>query len=615
MEHVLTSSETLASALVTGINTAMARLIDIWDSIGIMEESRIERMQTVKKYIEDLLNDMITEEDALRHRIKTNIITSQKQLDDLCLEMQLEPYKLEENLTVLQMEKNLRWRLETLQQEKNDRLKELSNMRQQDEELCTELCATPFYIPTGSLPSCEQLQALKEHIQTLAEEKKSRVKVFSALRQDIKCMMEEMGHDPETSLEKDSVCNDADIFLLTKENIKALQLLLTQLEVKRESLLSTRDKLKDRAMSLWNRLDCPEKDGIGFPVDPQGSISNDISRWQREVQRLEELQKSMLEDVIVKVRQELLLLWDVCKFGPRQKEAFEPHFSDDSYTEELLLLHESELVKVKDCYERNRPLLEALEKWEKNWVLFQDFEKKASDPSRFSNRGGALLRESKERTKVQKMLPKLEEELRSGIDAWEKKQGTAFLVHGQRVMEYIAAQKEEYRLQKDKEKLERMTKKTESTPLKTPTKRTLGMNPGGSVPSKIRKTPSQPQLRTTSSSSSYSSSSASSTYLALPSKPPLSAAKRNKAADINQRTPLQEFNTEKIPSIGITYSDFTVSHLPYPLFSYAFFFFVKVDCTILKANFAFLNLSIILLSAFQTVLGCTECFVVSLCPE
>lgn len=45
-------SEVLASSLVTGINRAMARLVDIWDSIGIMEDQRIERMQTVKKYIE-----------------------------------------------------------------------------------------------------------------------------------------------------------------------------------------------------------------------------------------------------------------------------------------------------------------------------------------------------------------------------------------------------------------------------------------------------------------------------------------------------------------------------------------------------------------------------------
>lgn len=46
------SSEALAFSLVTEINHAMARLVDIWDSIGIMEEQRVERMQTVKKHID-----------------------------------------------------------------------------------------------------------------------------------------------------------------------------------------------------------------------------------------------------------------------------------------------------------------------------------------------------------------------------------------------------------------------------------------------------------------------------------------------------------------------------------------------------------------------------------
>lgn len=45
-----------------------------------------------------------------------------------------------------------------------------------------------------------------------------------------------------------------------------------------------------------------------------------------------------------------------------------------NYTEELLMLHDAELVKLREYQEKARPLLDALEKWEKNWALFQDFE-------------------------------------------------------------------------------------------------------------------------------------------------------------------------------------------------------------------------------------------------
>lgn len=553
-------SEALAFSLVTEINHAMARLVDIWDSIGIMEDQRVERMQTVKKHIDGLLHSMIMEEEALRHRIRTDIITFQKQLDTLCLELNLEPFKLEEKLTVLQMEKNLRCHVESLQKEKTERLREMNDLKKQDEELCVTLCADPYYIPTGSVPSQTQLQELQEHVERLNKEKESRVKVFSGLREDIRNLMDELGHEPESSLERESICPDADIFLLTHDNIKALKLLLSQLEMKKESLTSARDSLKERAMSLWTRLSCPEPEAEMFKKPSMSTLSDDIRQWQRFVEHLEELQKTQLEEVINKVRQELVVLWDKCMFGPDQREAFSVHFCDDQYTTELLAQHDSELLRLKTFYEEAQPILEDLEKWKRNWALFQEFERKAADPSRFSNRGGSLLRETKERVKVQKLLPKLEEELRARVEDWEIVKGLSFLVYGQRIMDYISRQWEEHRLQKDKEKNERMTKKTETPQFKTPTKRAHGATSAATpTPNKIRKTPSQlaPRSATVSSISSASSSGSSTTFLCVPGRPQLSA-KRTKTAETNSgpRLPLQDFNSDKKP-VPMSYFAFT----------------------------------------------------------
>uniref|UniRef100_A0A8C1GWU3 Zgc:86764 n=1 Tax=Cyprinus carpio TaxID=7962 RepID=A0A8C1GWU3_CYPCA len=544
--------EALAFSLVTEINQAMARLVDIWDSIGIMEDQRVERMQTVKKHIDGLLHSMIKEEEALRNCIKTGIITSQKQLDTLCLELGLEPYKLEEDLTVLQVEKNLRFRVESLLKEKNERLRELSDLKKQDEELCVTLCATPYYIPSGSVPSRTQLQELQEHVKKLGKEKESRVKVFSGLREDIRSLMDEMGHEPESSLERESICPDSDIFLLTHDNIKALKLLLSQLEMKKESLISARDKLKERATSLWNRLSCPEPEGEAFREAAMSTLSDDIRRWRGYVEHLEELQMAQLEEVVDKVRQELVVLWDKCMLGPEQKELFSVHFCDDHYTEELLALHDNELLRMKAFYEAAQPILEDLEKWKRNWALFQEFERKAADPNRFSNRGGSLLKESKDRAK-------LEEELRSRVEVWEKNQGTSFLVQGQRIMDFISSKWEEHRLQKDKEKNERMTKKTETSQFKTPTKRALGSTHTTPIPNKIKKMPNMPAPRTAtmSNTSSASSSGSSTTFVCVPGRPQLSA-KRNKTTEASSgpHVPLQEFNSDKKP-VPISYSAFT----------------------------------------------------------
>ncbi|KAK1788338.1 hypothetical protein P4O66_016789, partial [Electrophorus voltai] len=225
-------------------------------------------------------------------------------------------------------------------------------------------------------------------------------------------------------------------------------------------------------------------------------------------------------------------------------------------------------------YKVARPLLENFEKWEKNWALFQDSERKAADPNHFSNRGGALLKESKDRAKVQKLLPKLEEELKARVETWETEQGSTFLMKGQSVMEYISRQWEEYRSQKDKEKNEWMSKKADSTLFKRP----HGPGSSGVTPNKIKKTPNQLSLRTTTMS--ISASSVSSTFLCVPGKPPLSAKvkpplpspvhsvcdppclvfpQRVKTLETSSvpQTPLQEFNSDKKP-ISFTYSDFTV---------------------------------------------------------
>ncbi|XP_063066209.1 protein regulator of cytokinesis 1 [Engraulis encrasicolus] len=548
-------SESLVSSMISGINIALAQLEDLWDSMGIVEEQRLERVLTVKTYMEDLLRRMIEEEEACRSRLKANIVTSQKQVAELCAELMETPCEMEDGLSILQLEKELRCRLEALTAEKNSRMSDLETLKQEDEMLCMQLCSTPHYVPSNVVPSRAQLKALQEHVAELTAEKATRLAVSTALRKDVALLGREIGHDPDTSLERDALSDDPEVFLLTHDNIRALQELIGKLELKKRSLISTRDKLKERAMSLWNRLDCPEKDG-GFPLDTQGTLTDDISRWKVEVERLEELQKAQLERVISKARVELVDMWEKCLFGPEQRQPFSTHLYDANYTEELLLVHDAELVKLRDYQEQARPLLDNLEKWEKNWTLFQDFERKASDPSRFSNRGGALLKETKERAKVQRMLPKLEEEMKGAAEAWQRTHGTAFLVRGQKLMEYISGQREEYKLQKEKEKSERMkktdnaNKKGDSTLFKTPTKRAMMSTSTSATPNKVvKKTPNQ-TLAITPNQTVVRGAAISSTLTPVQfSKPPLGPSKAH------ERAPLQEFNGGECPAI--TYSDFT----------------------------------------------------------
>ncbi|XP_010144603.1 PREDICTED: protein regulator of cytokinesis 1-like, partial [Buceros rhinoceros silvestris] len=140
---------------------------------------------------------------------------------------------------------------------------------------------------------------------------------------------------------------------------------------------------------------------------------------QLEVDRLEELKLQNMKSVVQAIRVELAEYWDKCFYSQEQREGFSPYYDED-YTETLLELHDAEVEKLKSYYDTHKDLFEAVQKWEENWRLFLELERKATDPSRFANRGGNLLKEEKQRAKLQKTLSRLQEELESRIQAWEQ---------------------------------------------------------------------------------------------------------------------------------------------------------------------------------------------------
>ena len=59
--------------------------------------------------------------------------------------------------------------------------------------------------------------------------------------------------------------------------------------------------------------------------------------------------------------------------------------------ETLLDAHESEVLRLREFYDRRMKVYVALENWIQLWDQFVEFEKRANDPNRFSKRGGGLL--------------------------------------------------------------------------------------------------------------------------------------------------------------------------------------------------------------------------------
>uniref|UniRef100_A0A7N6AUQ1 Protein regulator of cytokinesis 1a n=1 Tax=Anabas testudineus TaxID=64144 RepID=A0A7N6AUQ1_ANATE len=511
---------------VAYLNRALVRLQDIWEEIGIPEEQRLQRTNDVHKHIKGLLDLMIAEEEELKKRLMKSIESCRKELTNMCSELQLPLFEEEDGCTMLQMEKNSRTRLEMMKEHKKQRMEELKSLIVKDRELCDIMCTTPFCIEKDSVPSLKQLEAYHAYLDDLTKEKERRHDEFVSIKKEIIVCMDDLEQSPETSFETDVMCEDEEAFCLSDDNIAAIKLLLSQLQERKAQNELRCSALRTKIQELWERLQIPREEREVLSEHMVKSKKRNIEALQTEVDRLEVLKMQSMKSVIEAIRDEIALLWERCFYSQEQQQAFLA-YHDDDFTEELLNLHEGEVRTLKKYHEDHKELFEGVTKWQENWTLYLELDKKANDPSRFNNRGGNLLKEEKQRTDLQKSLPKLEKCLKAQIDVWEQEHGKEFLVNGQKFLEYVQQQWDHHHTEKEKEKLERQMKKTKQIQeemlygaMRTPSKRRIVGTP---TPGKVRKLNG---TSTISTPNSFLSSGLGGTMCQSSiQKPPLSAIK------------------------------------------------------------------------------------------
>ncbi|TRY65163.1 hypothetical protein DNTS_002041 [Danionella cerebrum] len=538
-------SEIHAAESVSYLNKALGDLQDIWEEIGIPEDQRLQRTDAVHMHIKNLLDMMIAEEEGLKKRLLTSVEACRKQLDTLCDELQELEYQEEDGLTMLQLEKDLRTQVKLLMKEKGVRQTELKSLIQLDQDLCDILCEDVFPIHPERVPSKEQLQRYRKHISDRNQEKDRRHAEFVEMKRQITVLMEDLEQNPDSTFEKDAVCEDEDAFCLSLENLSSLKVLLEQLETSKAKIEALSVSTRARIEELWEMLQIPEEEREGLMENTHMSTKSRLNALQAALQRLEQLKKKNIARVIHAIRSEISRFWERCYYSPEQRRSFVPYYSDD-LDDEVLQEHERELERLKQDYTDHQELYDAVSNWTSNWSLYQELEKKATDPSRFNNRGGNLLKEEKQRADLQKSLPKqLEKSLKAQIDQWEATHCKEFRVNEQPFMHssdrhshycYFALQQMKKIKQTEEDLLY-------GTIIRTPTKRRLA---GTLTPCKT------PKLVSTSSICSSTPNSTLRSMCSSPSmKPPLSTSKLSVRTPGRTRTPRGlERNKENISHLS-----------------------------------------------------------------
>ncbi|XP_028403119.1 protein regulator of cytokinesis 1-like [Dendronephthya gigantea] len=428
--------------------------------MGISASAQQDRVDAVINYISELLSDMVNDEENLLNELVKNTERYREELAELGEILGFPQYKLKDNLSLIEKEKDLRTKLDAWNLEKEERSKKFKALRQKEDVLCKRLALPPHDTSIGEIPTSKEVKEIEANIKYMETQLAQARIHFQDAREKILRLWKELEIDEMTTkFAEISTENSQETYVLSKENLIQLKEHLVELEKRQESNHQHRMELMKKLKSLWMKLEINEKDQCAFEQNCVGFRPSAIQKLKDEVDKYECMKLKYTEKFILGLRKELKQLWDKCYFGEDERREFSPAF-DDNYTEESLNIHEHQIRVLRGFYEDNKAIFKLVEKREMMWRKLMEFENKENDPARlFTNRGGALLKELKMKNAVEKGLPKVEEDLKKMIQVWQKENEGFFFVNGEKYLELIKTQQEERKRNKDLVKLGKQKEK------------------------------------------------------------------------------------------------------------------------------------------------------------
>ncbi|RUS81031.1 hypothetical protein EGW08_011197 [Elysia chlorotica] len=437
-------------------------LFQIWDKLGMDDTQKKTRGEAARSHVKALMQNMITEEENLMSRLAKTITDFTEKLDQLCEELSLPHIRVSTDLTMIQREKLLRTKVELMSKEKNDRLSKYKELHAKDQELCDCLNMTPYYLPSGVVPSLEQLKECEKHVNQLQVEKDKRFSLFTVTKRKIVDLYNLLEMDPESSFGHDLVCEDDAAFQLSTKNMDQMNDLFESLTMLNDEMVTEVEDLWERLRALWNRLEISDIDREAFETNKKGHGKAVIEALKAEIVECEKLKFENMRKFIDGIRTELNSWWSKCYFSKEQRDEFRGFYEEDC-TEELLSRHEEELEKMRKYYSSARDLFERLSHRDELFQKMIVMEAKAHNVNRYKNRGGKLLQEEKTRKKVLKEIPKVEEEIAEAVLKWESSTGKEFRLNGLRYPDFIENEWTHFHEHKEQQKQSRLQARAKQT--------------------------------------------------------------------------------------------------------------------------------------------------------
>ncbi|KAL1443822.1 hypothetical protein MTO96_007204 [Rhipicephalus appendiculatus] len=450
------------------VRQKVEELTRVWADVGIDYEPTRNRLERTRVHISNLLDQMVDGELDMKERLLQNIAQFTAEVHQLCSELSVPSPVFPESLTILERENSIRERLEHLKEIKNNRRRERKKLKAKEAELCAKLGMQSLNLCSVSVPSEKDLQELEKRVEALEQEKAVRACTVSLLRKDIIAKLNLLDAQPQAQLEI-QVLDNEEAFILSKNNIDELKAYLDRLKQLEEARRRELASLLEQLALFFDRLDIPPEEQDRIRSSSTGLTPSTLAALRATLANYEQQKKERLREFVTRAKDDLLTWYKKC-FVPQSRVYLDDDDTED-ISEERLALLEDQLKALKEFYSENKVIIAKAERHEALWSRSLELEKLASDPSRLTNRGGRLLLESKERQRLQVEIPRLRKEIEKFIATYSGS-NKIFAVWGKDFLEHLDAQQQAHAQEKERERLERESRRKATPSALSSSKRT-----------------------------------------------------------------------------------------------------------------------------------------------
>ncbi|KAL2496031.1 65-kDa microtubule-associated protein 1 [Forsythia ovata] len=444
----------------TSCGSLLQQLQQIWDEVGENDEERDKMLLQLEQECLDVYKRKVEQAVKSRAQLLQTLADARVELTNLLSALGEKTYAgIPETTsgTIKEQLAAIAPALEKLWKQKEERIKEFSDVQSQIQTICAEIVGASEEVESPTVDetdlSLKKLDEFQAQLQDLQKEKSERLHKVLEFVSTVHDLCAVLGMDFFTTVTEvhPSLNDSTGVHSKSISNDTLSRLAKTVLVLKedKKQRLQKLQELATQLIDLWNLMDTPQDERSLFDhvtcnisasadeVSIPGALALDlIEQAEIEVERLDQLKASKMKEIAFKRQGELEEIFARAHIEIDTDAAREKILGliDSGNVEpvELLADMDNQIARAKEEALSRREILDKVEKWmsaceEESWL--EDYSR---DENRYNASRGAhlnLKRAEKARILVNK-IPALVDTLIAKTRAWEQDRGITFTYDG-----------------------------------------------------------------------------------------------------------------------------------------------------------------------------------------